>query len=176
MHALDQYRTLMLDSSFRPVRVIPWTRAIALDMTDKAYVVETYDFVVRSPSVELPVPAVIALKRYVKYQPFKVRFSKRNVFLRDGYTCQYCGAELPGSQLTIDHVIPRAQGGGSRWENVTTACEPCNHKKGDRTPREAGMPLLSEPVRPSPSVHGRVVARSVPPQWSLYLGSGVATA
>lgn len=176
MTALDHYRTLMLDSSYRPVKVIPWTRAIALGMTDKAYVVETYDRTVRSPSVELPMPAVIALKRYLKYRPFKVRFSKRNIFVRDGFTCQYCGERLPGSKLTIDHVVPRAQGGQSRWENVVTACEPCNHRKGDRTPAQAGMPLLSEPMRPTPSVHGEVVARSVPPEWSMYIGGAHATA
>lgn len=170
MTAIEHYRTLLLDSSFRPVKVIPWSRAVTLMFQGKVIEVESYDRLIGHPSVEMFVPAVVALKQYLRYHPFKIRFTKRNVFLRDGYACQYCGERYPAVELTIDHVVPRAQGGRSNWENVVTACEPCNHKKSDRTPRQAGMPLLSTPERPRPSLHGHVVARKVPAEWNPYLG------
>jgi len=173
MTGIEHYRTLLLDSSFRPVKVIPWSRAVTLDFQNKVIIVETYDRFIGHPSYEMRVPAVVALKQYLRYHPFKVRFTKRNVFLRDGYACQYCNERFPSVELTIDHVVPRAQGGRSSWENVVTACEPCNHRKSDRTPKQAGMPLLSKPERPRPSLHGHVVARTVPDQWTPYLGQQV---
>ena len=167
---LDQYRTLLLDSSFRPIKVISWQRAIELThIQDKVIVVENYDRKVRSPSCEYDLPAVIALKQYLRYRPLRVRYSKRNVFLRDGHQCQYCGDQLPKSHLTLDHVFPRSRGGASTWENSVTACEPCNHRKRDRTPEEAKMPLLSQPARPHTSVRGFLVGQDTPKQWMGYL-------
>jgi 5-methylcytosine-specific restriction endonuclease McrA len=169
---LLNHRTLLLDATFRPVRVISWMRAMTLDFQDKVIVVETYDRKARSPSVEVSVPAVVALKRYHGHRPFKVRFRKRNVFIRDDFRCQFCGRRLSADELTIDHVIPRAQGGRSTWENVVSACEPCNHSKGNRTPHEANMHLLRPPARPKPGLHGVIAPQSTPPEWGGYLRAG----
>lgn len=163
------HRTLLLDATYKPIRVISWMRAVALDFADKVSVVETYDTIVRSPSIELAVPAVVALHKFHGYRPFRVRYSKRNVFIRDGHTCQYCGKKLSAADLTLDHVIPSSRGGKSVWENVVAACEPCNHRKGDRTPDEAGMPLLSRPEKPTPLTHSQMAIQSAPPQWHVYL-------
>jgi 5-methylcytosine-specific restriction endonuclease McrA len=166
---LESYRTLLLDSSYRPIKIVPWHKALVYMFQDKVMVVEEYDRVVRSPSAEFTIPAVLALKQFLRYRPLRVRYCKRNVFLRDGYCCQYCGVLFPKAELTIDHVLPRAKGGRSIWTNVVAACEPCNHYKGDRTPAQAGMTLLSVPIRPSPAVHGFIVSHETPPEWEIYL-------
>lgn len=93
----------------------------------------------------MPIPSVIALRQYVKPSEFPA-FTRFNLFLRDRFTCQYCGSP---HQLTFDHVVPRRLGGRTSWENVATACAPCNLKKGGRTPRQASMPLLVQPIRPT---------------------------
>lgn len=167
---LDQYRTLLLDSSFRPIKVISWQRAVELTyIQDKVMVVEEYDRKVRSPNCEFTLPAVIALKQYLRYRPLRVRYSKRNVFLRDGHQCLYCGAQIPKSALTLDHVFPRSRGGRSTWENSATACESCNHRKGDKTPEEARMPLLAKPSRPDASVRGFLLTSDTPEEWKSYI-------
>lgn len=164
------YRTLLLDTSWRPIRVISWMRALILSEEGRAILVDTYpDAPVRSPSQEFARPAVVALKHYHGYRSFKVRFSKKNVYIRDDFTCQYCGKQFPLSKLTIDHIIPRSKGGKNDWRNVVAACGPCNHKKGDRTPDQAGLPLLSVPRVPEVRGHNTLGA-AVPEQWVPYLG------
>ena len=96
----------------------------------------------------LRVPEVIVLAEYDRLPQAAVSFSRRNIFKRDRWTCQYCGLQPGGSELTIDHVVPRAQGGQSTWDNCVLACEDCNMRKADRTPKQAKMKLLSEPKRP----------------------------
>jgi 5-methylcytosine-specific restriction endonuclease McrA len=169
MLPLDHYRTLLLDSSFRPIKIIHWTRAITLDLQSKVLVVETYDRQVRSPNRSVALPAVVALRQYLRVKPLHIRWSKRNVFARDHYTCQYCGCQPGVNHLTIDHVLPQSRGGRTIWENTVAACEPCNHRKGDRTPDEAGMPLLSRPYRPTPDRNGLVGPHATPAQWENYL-------
>jgi 5-methylcytosine-specific restriction endonuclease McrA len=169
MTMLDHYRTLMLDAAFRPIRDIHWTRAVALDLQNKVTVVETYDRVVRSPSIEMLLPAVVALKHYNRHHPYRIRFSKRNVILRDGCQCQYCGKVFPASELTIDHILPRSRGGRSTWENVVTACGKCNAQKGDSTPQEARMPLLSTPTRPIALSRSKAALHRIPHQWREYI-------
>jgi len=112
---------------------------------DRVTIVEEYDREIRSARTAMRLPSVISLKTFVQpsRQPAFTRF---NVFLRDRFTCQYCGSR---EDLTFDHVIPRAKGGQTTWENVATACAPCNMKKGGRTPAQARMPLLIEPIRPT---------------------------
>jgi len=166
---LEHFRTLLLDASFRPIKIIPWQRALTLDFQGKVLVVETYDRLVRSVSCEFALPAVIALRHFVRIEPLTVRYSKRNVFARDGYTCQYCGCQPGQNHLTIDHVRPKSRKGRTTWENVVAACEPCNHRKGDQTPAEAGMRLRREPFRPAPSRGGFLGARTAPPEWEHYL-------
>ncbi|HHO52663.1 MAG TPA: HNH endonuclease [Deltaproteobacteria bacterium] len=152
---------LVLNADYTPLRVIPWQRAVGLLMDDKVSLVEAYTGrMIRSASSSLPHPAVVALNRYSAFRN-RVRFNRANVLARDSYTCQYCGVRprRPSGrpdlgELTIDHIVPRAQadergririGQGSRpvtcWENVTTACITCNANKADRTPDQANIKL-----------------------------------
>lgn len=167
--SLDHLRTLLLDSSYRPIKIIPWQRAVCLAVGDKVSIVESYDRVIRSPTFEMALPAVVAVKQYLKVRPFRIRYSKRNIFARDSFTCQYCGCQPGSHNLTIDHVLPQSRGGRSIWENVVAACESCNHRKSDRTPEEANMLLLTKPFRPVPSTTGLLGPATPPPQWDLYL-------
>jgi 5-methylcytosine-specific restriction endonuclease McrA len=104
--------------------------------------------VVRTVNRAILVPRVIILQLYDRIPRTKVRFSRYNIYLRDGNTCQYCGLELPRTELNLDHVVPRAQGGRTTWENVVCCCIDCNLSKGARTPEQAGIKLLKMPVRP----------------------------
>ena len=108
-------------------------------------IIASYEREVHSPSWSMPIPSVIALRQYVKPSEHPA-FTRFNLFLRDRFTCQYCGSP---HQLTFDHVVPRRLGGRTSWENVATACAPCNLRKGGRTPQQANMPLLLKPIRPT---------------------------
>jgi 5-methylcytosine-specific restriction endonuclease McrA len=102
----------------------------------------------RTPHQEVQVPRIVRLVLYDKVPKSTVRFNRKNLFARDGYRCQYCGQTRPMSQLSLDHVLPRSQGGRTTWENVVCSCTHCNSKKGGRTPIEANMRLLTQPIRP----------------------------
>ena len=109
---------------------------------------QPHDDWIRAVNFEIQVPRVIRLFRYDRLPRRKVRFSRRNLFARDGFQCQYCRRELPPAQLSVDHVVPRSRGGPTAWENVVTCCLSCNVKKGGRTPKEARMKLARTPRRP----------------------------
>jgi len=143
-------RALLLNASFQPLQVISWQKAIQLFFSGKVEIVESSDQMVRSVSVTIPIPRVLRLIKYVPLKSRKnvVRFNRNNIFLRDHHTCQYCGQKPPASQLTMDHVNPVVKGGPKSWENIVTACRPCNLKKGGRTPEEAGMRLKHPPREP----------------------------
>lgn len=141
-------RTLMLTPWMAPYRVISWERAIVLSYLGKVEVLEEYDECVPAPSITLRTPAVVRLTKARVPTQNKVRFSRINVFLRDGFRCQYCGAKRPASELNYDHVLPRVRGGKTVWENIVTSCYACNDRKGSRTPAEAGMTLLRPPATP----------------------------
>lgn len=113
----------------------------------KAYEAERFDWV-RTVRVEIAVPKVIRLLGYDRLPEQHVKLNRRNLFARDRNQCQYCGKHFPTSDLSIDHVKPRAQGGGDTWENLVCACIRCNARKGGRTPEQAGVPLIRKPVRP----------------------------
>jgi len=134
---------------------------------DKVDLVVSYPEVVRSPSVELPLPAVIRMRRKVGAPSYKVRFSRMNVFFRDGFRCMYCGISAPASQLTLDHVIPRSRGGQTEWTNILTACNPCNASKGNRTLEQAGLRPVRMPHVPKtlPLRRARVNAEAMPREW-----------
>jgi 5-methylcytosine-specific restriction endonuclease McrA len=131
--------------SYYPLSLWPWQTAIKAVFLDRVDIIASYDREVHSPSFEMKIPSVIALKQYVKPSEYPA-FTRFNLFLRDRFACQYCGSP---SDLTFDHVVPRRAGGRTTWENVATACAPCNLKKGGRTPREAGMKLREHPIRPT---------------------------
>ncbi len=141
---------LVLNADFRPLSYYPlslwpWQEVIKAVFLDRVDVISTYDHVVRSPSFEMNLPSVVALKNYVP-QERPPAFTRFNLFLRDAFACQYCGSP---DELTFDHVIPRSRGGRATWENIVTACAPCNLDKGGRTPREAHMHPRRHPERPS---------------------------
>ena len=164
-------RVLVLNASYEPLNTISVPRAVALLLADKAELVEAAGAVLRSQHLVLPLPLVIRLRLYVRIpHRFQLGVSRRNVLLRDLFTCQYCGRELPASELTLDHVLPRCRGGATTWENVVAACKRCNHHKGNRTPDEARMALRRTPYRPRYLALAVVTGTlHVPPAWQPYL-------
>jgi 5-methylcytosine-specific restriction endonuclease McrA len=167
-----QTRTLLLNASFEPLTVISWQRAITLLFMGKVEVIEEYqEHNIHSVSMQMAMPAVVRLLRYVKRRYFGLRFSRQNIYARDAFHCQYCSEYYTEDELTFDHVMPRSRGGKTCWENIVTCCVDCNRKKGNRTPDEAGMRLLNRPQKPAN--HLQVSAqlhRSRPPQhWLTYL-------
>ena len=167
----QQTRTLLLSQGYEPIKVISWQRAITLLTLGKVEVIEEYDHEIRAVSVVIKIPAVVRLLRAFRRHAKPVKFSRINIYARDGYRCQYCGTKCSISELTYDHVIPRAKGGKTTWDNIVTCCYPCNYAKGSRTPAEAKLSLRSTPVRPEwvPAVTIRVSTRSVPDAWRDYL-------
>jgi 5-methylcytosine-specific restriction endonuclease McrA len=140
---------LVLNASYEPLQLVRLERAIKLVYLAKAEIVEAASETVRSWLTEVARPSVIRLLRYVKLPHRPAPCTRRGILLRDGYTCQYCGAQPGTHLLTLDHVIPRTQGGQTVWENLVTACRACNHTKGGRTPQAAHMILRSIPRQPS---------------------------
>jgi 5-methylcytosine-specific restriction endonuclease McrA len=163
--------TLLLSQAYEPVKVISWQRALTLFSLGKVEVLEEYDGFVRSSTVVLKIPSVVRLLRAFKRFRKPVRFSRVNIYARDGYACQYCGKKQSMSKLTYDHVLPRSQGGTTCWTNITTCCVRCNLKKGGRTPQQANMRLLSKPMQPAwvPAAVITVSQTSVPDAWREYL-------
>lgn len=142
-------RTLLLDSTYFPIKVISWQKAIILIVTGRAEVVDEYnDITIRSVSLSIQLPKVLRL--FGRHQNIQtVKFSRENVFFRDKYQCQYCLARPHPTDLTFDHVVPLSRNGTTCWENIVTCCKSCNSKKGARTPSEANMKLNKIPRRPN---------------------------
>ena len=143
---------LVLNADYRPLSYYPlslwcWQDAVKAVFLDRVDIVSEYDRVVRSPSFEFRLPSVVSLKTYVKPARHPA-FTRFNVFLRDRFTCQYCGAD---EDLTFDHLVPRSKGGITTWENVVAACSPCNLRKGNLTPQQAKMFPRQAPF--APTVH-----------------------
>jgi 5-methylcytosine-specific restriction endonuclease McrA len=140
---------LVLNANFEPLNVCNMHRAISLMVLDKATLVINGRGYIQSVSRAFPRPSVIRLQNMISRPRPRVKLTRREVFRRDNYTCQYCGVR--SSQLTIDHVIPRHLGGEHKWENVVTACAHCNHKKGGRTLKQSGMVLMKNISEPPTS-------------------------
>ena len=162
-NSLRHHPALVLNADYRPLSYYPlslwpWQEAIKAAWLDRVDIVAEYDEVVRSPSTTIRIPSVVVLKDFVKPQK-RVAFTRFNLFLRDQFCCQYCGAK---GDLTFDHVVPRARGGITSWENVVAACSSCNLKKGSKSLRQAGMSLLKSPRRPG-AEELRNVGRKFPP-------------
>ena len=139
---------LIVNSSYAPLTVCSAKRAICLCYMGKADTLEEYPETVHSPSVNIPLPSVIRLRKYIKYQLSEVVLNRKNILARDKFSCQYCGKK--GNLFTLDHIIPKERGGQNTWENLVTACFDCNSRKRNRTPEEASMPLIRIPIRPNP--------------------------
>jgi 5-methylcytosine-specific restriction endonuclease McrA len=165
-------RVLVLNATLEPLNTVSVPRAVALLLSDKAELIEAAEARLRSQCLTLPMPLVIRLVTYVQIpHRMPLRVTRCGVFSRDHYTCQYCRNTLPPADLTLDHVLPRCRGGQTRWENVVTACKPCNHRKNDRTPAEAHMRLQRKPFRPR---YVAIVVYDVPAVWHKYLRSYAA--
>ncbi len=162
---------LVLTPWFAPHAVAPWYESVTAVLTRKATVLEEYDSEICSPSVRLRTPAVILLRKPLARTKSDVKFSRANVYARDRYRCAYCGLRFAPEELTYDHVLPRAGGGKTDFANIVTACKPCNGRKGNRTPEQAGMRLLARPHKPASLPLGGCLRLpgEVPDLWVPYL-------
>jgi 5-methylcytosine-specific restriction endonuclease McrA len=146
---LIELPVLVLNQNYEPLNVCHVRKAILLLFRGKAEVLENGRGYLHSMNGVFDVPSVIRLMHFVKRPNRRRKMTKLEVFNRDKYICQYCGIHF--KELTIDHVIPKKRGGQHTWENIVSACVPCNRRKAGRTPKEAEMPLLNEPKAPSNS-------------------------
>ena len=151
--AATNFPALVLNADFRPLSYFPlslwsWQDAIKAVFLERVHIISEYDALVRSPTVQMRLPSVIALKDYVHLDR-RPAFTRFNVFLRDRFRCQYCGDGFYSEDLTFDHIIPRSRGGRTTWSNVVTACQECNLAKGNRTPQECHMHPLHPAEQPT---------------------------
>lgn len=142
---------LVLNQNYEPLNVCNVRRALVLVLRGKAEVVETARGAIRTANRHFALPSVIRMVYYVRRPRPRLRLSRREIFARDGWACGYCGRAA--RELTLDHVIPRHRGGAHTWENLVSACKPCNHRKAGRTPREARMSLRTPPREPRVSIY-----------------------
>ena len=190
-------RTLVLTRSYLPHQIVPWTEAVTGLFTGKAEIIEVHasdehilttipedrvkDFklVVRAfpsysgGSLEVRAPSVMRLTDWDGNVKRGVKFSRINVFTRDGFRCQYCSTQFGMRELNYDHVLPRHLGGRTTWDNIVTSCYPCNSKKGNRTPEQAKMKLRRQPVKPKtlPMVCPKFDPKGIMPSWIPYFGT-----
>ena len=160
-------KVLVLNASYEPLNITSWRRAAVLIIKGKAERVEHNGKTLYS---DFLLPTVIRLRYYVRVPYKEIPLTRRNILHRDSYTCQYCG--YTGDELTLDHVIPRSRKGGETWENMVTACVRCNVKKGNRTPKEANMPLRNSPRRPYSSLYFEVskhLKSGMHAEWQKYV-------
>ena len=158
---------LLLNQNYEPLNICSVRRAVSLLGRGKASLLENGRGELRTPSQVFPIPSVIRLEYLVRRPFLRQRLSRREVFLRDGYTCQYCGKGAPA--LTLDHVMPRSRGGVHSWENMVTACMACNHRKAGRTPKEAQMRLLKEPRAPRANPYVLFHQRQTRDEWRKFV-------
>jgi 5-methylcytosine-specific restriction endonuclease McrA len=163
-------KTLLLSSHYLPIRIISWERAIKMRFEGTADVVAEYKDEISSPSVTWKVPAVVRERRTAKVK-HAIRFSRQNVYLRDGYRCQYCGEGFEAKGLTYDHVVPRCQGGKTEWTNIVAACHACNSKKGGLECDAIGLFPMKQPVRPKwlPAARPVINRDLAPVEWIPFL-------
>ena len=151
------HTVLVLNQNYEPLNVCNVRRALVLVIDGKAEVLEEHNRVVVSASRRFAMPSVIRLVYMIRRPRPRVKLTRREVFIRDSYTCQYCGRQ--SSDLTIDHIIPRSRGGPHSWENLVSACKTCNHRKGGKSLTDARMALRTVPHEPSPGVYYTIERR-----------------
>lgn len=160
-------KVLVLNASYEPLNITSWRRAVVLLLKGKAEQVEHNG---RYIYTDVPLPTVIRLRYYVRVPYKEIPLTRKNLLHRDSHACQYCG--YSGDELTLDHVIPRSRGGPETWENIVTACVRCNVKKGNRTPKEAGLLLQTPPRKPYNGLHFEVtkyLKNGVNQEWRKYV-------
>jgi 5-methylcytosine-specific restriction endonuclease McrA len=185
----ENSKCLVLNADYSPLCVIGWKRALiwSLKHSDDPLigveVIDFYknDFITGTNNRKFPIPAVVKTVQYFRLHDQRVNFSRKNIFIRDDYTCQYCNLKKDINELTYDHVIPKSKwtndlGTPTNWTNIVTACVSCNRKKGNRTPKQANMPLKNNPAIPVknakylPLTHYLLRIRSdIPQEWTIYL-------
>jgi 5-methylcytosine-specific restriction endonuclease McrA len=157
-------RALVLNASHQPLAVVTARRAVVLVLKDKAEVIVSNGMIFRSERYALEAPSVLRLRYFVKV-PYRAQapLTRRAVFARDGWSCQYCGAAAEN----LDHIVPRSRGGEHSWENVVAACRRCNSKKENRRPEDAGLRLLRRPFAPADGF--RLSLGRLDPEWEPFL-------
>lgn len=161
---------LVLNQNYEPLNICSVRRALVLVLGGKAELLEAAKGHIASASRSFPFPSVIRLMHLIKRPRPRVKLTRREIFLRDGYACQYCGART--SNLTVDHIIPRSRGGLHVWDNVVAACQPCNHRKGGKSVAEARMTLLMQPCEPHAGRYytiERRISSSLDEGWEKFL-------
>jgi 5-methylcytosine-specific restriction endonuclease McrA len=161
-------RVLVLNATYEPINVCSIRRAVVLLLKEKAEMLERHARELHSERYTVARPVVIRLVSYVRVprQAHRRKITRRAVFARDGWACQYCGSR---SNLTVDHVVPRSKGGQSSWENIVASCGPCNRRKGDCLPAQVGMELRRAPRTPRAEIFIHVSAPTIPTAWQPYL-------
>lgn len=180
-------KCLLLNADYSPFGIIEWTKAIIwslkLDKGNDYYPIEIIDFYrndfIQGINKKFPVPAVAKTKKFFQIDRQCVNFSRRNILIRDNYTCQYCYKIFDINELTYDHVIPKStwkyNSSPTTWTNIVTCCIKCNRKKGNKTPDEAKMKLYQLPIKPQknqkflPVIQSLITIRDIPEEWKLYL-------
>lgn len=157
----DKNKCLLLNSDYTPIRILSWKQAMIIDFRHKYNPNTPIDVIDYHPSnvvhgtnnKQYPIPSIIRIKKFFNLYQKSINFSRKNLFIRDNYSCQYCGRSLPNNQLTYDHVVPKSRykpdcKKSTNWTNIVTSCRSCNAKKSNKTPQEAGMALLNSPYIP----------------------------
>jgi len=182
-------RCLLLNADYTPLSIIDWQKAVIWNMKyieNPKYGVDILDFykndyIAGVNNKKYPIPSVAKTKRFFRVHKQTVTFSRKNIFIRDDYTCQYCNQQFEINKLTYDHVIPKSawdwnKGSATSWTNIVTACTECNKKKSNRTPKQANMPLKTLPIRPAKHIkylpiHEFLdkIREDIPDEWALYL-------
>jgi 5-methylcytosine-specific restriction endonuclease McrA len=183
-------RCLLLNADYSPLHIICWQKALIWSMRymcNDNYGIEIVDFykddfIQGTNDRKFPIPAVARTKKYFRPNNQRLTFSRKNIFLRDDYTCQYCGIKFTDNNLTYDHVVPKStwvmanRSSATTWTNIVTACVDCNRKKGNRTPNQANMPLKNLPVAPTKTYkylpitqYISTIKKEIPSEWTVYL-------
>ncbi len=168
----ENIKTLVLNSGFQPVKPISWKRAISLLFLEKVEVLQNYEeHYINTITLKLPMPAVIRLNNGNYNEiPSMMRFSRNNVYIRDNYQCLYCGKYCNIRDITLDHVVPKSFGGKKTWTNMATSCKKCNTKKANRTPQQAGMILIRQPVFPAKKdFFKNLIKENMPEEWKQWI-------
>ena len=162
-------RVLVLNASYEPINVCTVRRAAVPVLEERAEIIERAEHSLHAERFTMPRPAVIRLRAYVRVprDAHSRKITRRAIFARDRWTCQYCGSER--SSLTVDHVVPRSRGGSSSWDNIVACCAPCNRRKGDRLPSQVDMHPRRRPAAPGPTIFVHVAVPRIPAAWQQYL-------
>lgn len=182
-------KCLLLNADYTPIYIIDWKKALVWSLRyvdNSKYAIEIIDFykndfIQGAAGKKFPLPAVAKTYRYFKTNNQRLNFSRKNIFLRDNYTCQYCNNQFAETQLTYDHVIPKSlwnndNSSATNWTNIVTACISCNREKGNKTPKQANMPLKNLPIIPAKTQkylpvnqYLTKIRKEIPHEWNVYL-------